>query len=61
MKAKILKLANEFTPEIILIRRALHANPELSFKEFQTAKLIEEVLNGWGIPTIRIADTVLLP
>lgn len=57
MKAQILKLANEFTPEIILIRRALHANPELSFKEFQTAKLIEEVLNGWGIPTIRIADT----
>ncbi|MFO7616374.1 MAG: M20 family metallopeptidase [Bacteroidales bacterium] len=57
MKTQIQKLADDFTPEIIQIRRALHSNPELSFKEYDTAELIEEILLSWNIESSRIADT----
>lgn len=35
--------------EIINIRRELHANPELGYHEYNTAKLIASYLTGWGI------------
>ena len=35
--------------EFIGIRRYLHANPELSFEEENTAKYISNLLNEWGI------------
>jgi len=50
-------LASQFSDEIIDIRRALHTNPELSFKEFETAALIERKLDEWGIEHERIAIT----
>jgi amidohydrolase len=53
----IKSLANQLTDEIITIRRTLHANPELSFKEFETTAFIERTLDGWGISHKRIADT----
>lgn len=37
-------------PELIKTRRHLHANPELSFKEFKTAAYISDLLKKWGIP-----------
>src|SRR3972149_2314273 len=39
----------EFEDEIIKIRRAIHANPELSFQEFDTAKLVADRLKSLGI------------
>jgi amidohydrolase len=36
--------------EAIEIRRQIHANPELSFEEFETAKLVQKKLTEWGIP-----------
>ncbi|MFD0671837.1 M20 family metallopeptidase [Cohnella sp. GCM10027633] len=30
-------------------RRHLHANPELSFKEFETSKMIAGLLSSWGL------------
>ena len=36
-------------PELIKIRRELHASPELSFEEINTAKYISNLLSGWGI------------
>eukprot|EP00499_Haloplacidia_sp_CaronLabIsolate_P001772 CAMPEP_0196781570 /NCGR_PEP_ID=MMETSP1104-20130614/9829_1 /TAXON_ID=33652 /ORGANISM="Cafeteria sp., Strain Caron Lab Isolate" /LENGTH=442 /DNA_ID=CAMNT_0042151803 /DNA_START=6 /DNA_END=1334 /DNA_ORIENTATION=+ len=35
--------------EIIETRRYLHAHPELSFEEFETAKLVARKLREWGI------------
>ena len=47
-KNKIKKLikekAAELLPEIIKIRRHLHANPELSFQEFKTSEFISKIL-----------------
>jgi amidohydrolase len=58
MKPEIIKkLAEQISDEIISVRRILHANPELSFQEFETAKYIESVLDGWGIKHERIAGT----
>lgn len=58
MKPDTIKsLAKQFSDEIIAIRRALHANPELSFQEYQTAEFIEKTLDGWGISHERIAVT----
>ncbi|MCB9186990.1 MAG: amidohydrolase [Flavobacteriales bacterium] len=36
--------------QILDIRRHLHANPELSFKEFETSKFVCSKLDEWGIP-----------
>jgi len=46
---KIRNLATEFAPGIIDIRRHLHANPELSELEFNTADFICKTLDGYGI------------
>lgn len=43
----------QFQNELKLIRRAIHANPELSYEEFKTADLVAEKLTEWGIPIIR--------
>src|SRR5579864_3830094 len=41
--------AKNIEPELILIRRKVHANPELSFMEFETAKLVSSKLKSLGI------------
>ena len=38
-----------YEDEIIKIRRQIHANPELSYKEFETAKLVAAKLRSLGI------------
>ncbi|TSA34612.1 MAG: amidohydrolase [Porphyromonadaceae bacterium] len=58
MKPDTIKsLATQLSDEIITIRRTIHANPELSFQEFETAGFIERILDGWGISHERIANT----
>jgi amidohydrolase len=55
---KIKQLADSAFDEIVEIRRYIHQNPELSFKEHKTSAYIKSVLTGWGIPfTEDIADT----
>ncbi len=39
------------------IRQSIHQNPELSRQEFETANLIESLLNSWGIATERLDNT----
>jgi len=39
--------------EIIRLRRTIHANPELSFREYQTAALVADTLNEIGGYSIR--------
>ncbi len=39
----------EIEDEIIKIRRQIHENPELSYKEYNTAKLVADTLRNLGI------------
>ena len=50
MQEKIKSLARQYAPEFISIRHHLHANPELSYQEFETSKFIQQRLEGFGIP-----------
>ena len=43
--------ANELREQIVAWRRQIHANPELSFQEVETAKLVAESLTEMGIET----------
>lgn len=47
---KIKQLAKEYSSEFISIRHHLHANPELSYQEFETSKFIQNKLSEFGIP-----------
>ena len=49
IKDKIKKAAAKFLPEIIAIRRHIHANPELAFEEFKTSQFIISNLEAMGI------------
>lgn len=46
--------------EIISIRRHLHVNPELSFKEFKTSDFIKENLKSMEIPFTEIINTGII-
>lgn len=46
----IKQLAAENFQEYVLIRRHLHSNPELSFREEQTSLFIQDKLRSYGIP-----------
>jgi len=46
---KIKKLAKKYSAEFIVIRHHLHANPELSYQEFETSKFIQNKLSEFGI------------
>ena len=50
MIEKIKTLARQYAPDFIEIRRHLHANPELSYQEFETSKFVQTKLNEFGIP-----------
>lgn len=39
----------QYEDEIIRIRRQIHANPELTYKEFETANLVAEKLRSLGL------------
>ncbi len=43
----------QFQDELQTIRRAIHARPELSFEERDTAALVAQKLTEWGIPVLR--------
>lgn len=50
LKEKIQTLAQQYAPAFIDIRHHLHAHPELSFHEFETAAFVQQRLTEWGIP-----------
>lgn len=50
MNDKIKKLAKKYFSEFVEIRHHLHANPELSYQEFETSKFIQNKLAELGIP-----------
>jgi amidohydrolase len=56
-KEQIQHLAGSIFEEVVGYRRHLHANPELSFKEFETSAFVKAKLTEWGIPFEGIANT----
>jgi hippurate hydrolase len=50
LKDKIKALAKELSEEFIEVRHHIHANPELSYKEFKTSAFIQEKLSSLDIP-----------
>jgi len=55
---KIKSLSEAYSQETIELRRHLHANPELSYEEFNTAKFVASRLRSYGIdPQEGIATT----
>ncbi|SHM72947.1 amidohydrolase [Chitinophaga jiangningensis] len=57
LKEKIRELAASLHASTVVNRRHLHAHPELSYKEFETAVFIEERLTAIGLPFERMANT----
>ena len=57
---KIKSLAKQHQAENVSIRRHLHANPELSYQEFETSKYVQAQLKAIGIPFTVIATTGVL-
>lgn len=55
---QIKSLSESYFEEVLAIRRHLHANPELSFEEHNTASFIEEKLEEFGFEGVkRVAET----
>ncbi len=57
MKQKIQELSAKIHHDVVGYRQHIHANPELSFKEFQTSTFIKEKLSAWGIEFKEMANT----
>lgn len=54
----IKRLATEYAESVVASRRHLHANPELSYQEFNTAKFVVDKLKSFGLKPIEgIAKT----
>lgn len=53
IKEKINKLSAKYSREIISLRRTLHQNPELSFKEFETSKLVFDKLSKLKLDSVK--------
>lgn len=56
-KKSLLQHVNELFPEIVKVRRHIHQNPELSFKEYNTQDFILRTLSEYGIEGKKIAET----
>ncbi|MGE3824947.1 MAG: M20 family metallopeptidase, partial [Bacteroidia bacterium] len=50
MKEKIKALSEKYFTEVVALRRHLHANPELSFEEYNTSTFVCSKLDEWKIP-----------
>lgn len=57
VKEKIKTLARQYATEYIEVRHHLHANPELSYQEFETSAFIQKELTRYGIPFTVMAGT----
>jgi hippurate hydrolase len=57
LQDQIKQLAKKYAPEAIDFRRHLHANPELSYQEVNTAAFVKAQLTQFGIPFETLATT----
>lgn len=57
----IKSLSLKYSKEVVDFRRHIHANPELSYQEFNTVKYVEEKLRSFGLTSIQnLATTGLI-
>lgn len=49
LKQRIQQLAASISEDVIGFRRHIHANPELSFEEYNTSKYVSDLLTSFGI------------
>ncbi|GAB3198799.1 amidohydrolase [Pontibacter aydingkolensis] len=54
---KIKQLAQAYAPDTVKVRQHIHANPELSFEEYNTAAYVKQVLEQYGITSESMATT----
>ena len=45
------QFSGELEPQLIALRRAIHQNPELAFRESSTAQRLEDALRALGVDT----------
>lgn len=57
LAAEIKKLSQQYSSEYVAIRRHLHAHPELSYREVQTASFVQAELNKIGISNQLMSGT----
>lgn len=57
---KVKELAHAYAPDTVQVRRHIHANPELSFEEHQTAAYVKQVLESYGLEPVAMAETGLV-
>ncbi len=57
---KVKSLSQQYTQDVIAWRRHLHANPELSYQEYETVKYVAEQLKSFGLNPKAVADTGLV-
>ncbi|TIU36333.1 MAG: amidohydrolase, partial [Mesorhizobium sp.] len=48
---RLVPSVQQLETEMTTWRRHLHANPELGFEEFETARFVADKLRSWGIET----------
>lgn len=60
LKDKITYLANQIYSDVVANRRHLHANPELSFHEYETCAYVAQKLDELGIEYKKMANTGLV-
>jgi amidohydrolase len=54
---RIKSLSQAYSSQVVEYRRYLHANPELSYQEFNTVKYVDEKLRSFGINKIESVAT----
>jgi amidohydrolase len=57
LKQAVKALAADYAQDIVAVRRHLHAHPELSFQEFETAAYVKEQLQHLGLKPAAMANT----
>lgn len=57
LSQKIRQLSSLYSKEFIEVRHHLHAHPELSYKEFETSKFVQQKLKSFGIDSTVMAET----
>ncbi|EDM37425.1 N-acyl-L-amino acid amidohydrolase [Pedobacter sp. BAL39] len=57
IKEQIQQLSTAIFEQVVGYRQHIHANPELSFKEFETSAYIRKHLEEWDIPYTEMANT----
>jgi amidohydrolase len=57
LSQKIRQLSSQYSKEFIEVRHHLHAHPELSYKEIETSRFVQQKLQSFGVGFSVIAQT----